>query len=108
MYFLLLTLRTKKVGTIPQLRYPYPYRAHNYDIFTSVYTNGARNHKTFTGVSTNPTSPDCVFLAVRYTNGYILDVSTFRHGDGDWTTTEVFSDEFGVPCNEDVPCNGLY
>lgn len=87
-YFLLLTLRTKKVVTIPPLRHP--------------LLCGASNCKMFTAVSSNPTSPDCIFLVLHYTNDYMREVSTFRRGDADWKTTDHFGSRFGFPCTEDV------
>ncbi|XP_074345216.1 F-box/kelch-repeat protein At1g57790-like [Apium graveolens] len=53
-------------------------------------------------VSTNPTSPDCVFLALHITNApYVWSISTFRHGDTRWTTTLPFGGWYNIP---DVPC----
>lgn len=66
--------------------------SRNLGLFTAV--------ELFTAVSTNPTSPDCVFLALHkiYDAGWYI--STFRHGDKLWTTPVSFG---GDPCVEDVP-----
>ncbi|KAK1395788.1 hypothetical protein POM88_005651 [Heracleum sosnowskyi] len=98
-YFLLLTLPTKKVITIPPLHYLRDYRA--------MYKTS--RCKLFTAVSTNPTSPDCIFLAFHYTNDNMHEISTFRHGDANWRTTEDDVGWFGFPCTEDfVFSDGIF
>ncbi|XP_074345206.1 F-box/kelch-repeat protein At1g57790-like [Apium graveolens] len=75
-YFLVFSLATNKVIQLPPLN--------------------CGDHKLFAAVSTNPSSPDCVFLAFRILDHNKWHISTFRHGDEHWTST-VFMGWFDIP-----------
>lgn len=44
--------------------------------------------------STNPTSPDCIFVVAHYCVEDILSISTYRNGDNKWKT-KIFGEGFG-------------
>lgn len=87
-YSLLFSLATKKVTTLPQFNLPL---VSTMTIF-----------KLLKAVSTNPTSPDCVFLALYIANDHQRVIGIFRHGDTQWTTTHSTGGWFGFPCSDDV------
>lgn len=69
-YFSLFSLATHKVIQLPRLNWLV-----------------ARTSLRFlTAVSTNPTDPDCVFLALHISKDNCWRISTFKHGHTQWTT----------------------
>ncbi|KAK1353499.1 hypothetical protein POM88_051864 [Heracleum sosnowskyi] len=88
-YFLLFSLATQNIIELPRINH-------------HVVSPTRRISELFTAVSTNPTSPDCVFLALHITTDPCeWIISTFRHGDTYWTTTVPLGGFYNIP---EVPC----
>lgn len=87
-YSLVFSLATKKATALPQFNLP--------------VVSTMRFFKLLKAVSTNPTCPDCVFLALYIANDHERAIGIFRHGDTQWTTTQSSGGWFGFPCVDDV------